>query len=188
MDLHAAILAGDELIGRVREVGYGDSWLSRPTGRPMLLEYGSGCGTMLSAADWRGFEPVGVEPDAELAEWARSRLGVLVFDQLDAVPVMPTDVIVVDRFSRYDQPAELLASLVSRLVVGGLVVLTLPLLDHPLHRARGVASPLWCGDEHALLFERAGLSLLLLRAGLMPERTWHHPARPGEAVVVARRG
>ncbi len=187
LDLHAAILAADELISRLREVGYGESWLTRPTARPMLLEYGSGIGSLLSAADWRGFEPVGIEPDPERAALARSRLGVLVFEQLEAVPVMPTDVIVVERFSRYDDPASLLASLVGRLVAGGLVVLTLPLLDHPLHLASGQMNPLWCTDEHALLFERTGLSLLLLRAGLMPERTWHHPSRPGEAVIIARR-
>jgi hypothetical protein len=187
LDLHAAILAADELISRLREVGYGESWLSRSAARPMLLEYGSGSGSMLSAADWRGFEPVGVEPDPERAALARSRLGVLVFEQLAAVPFMPTDVVVVDRFSRYDNPVVLLASLVSRLVVGGLVVITLPLLDHPLHLASGQMNPLWCTDEHALLFERSGLSLLLLRAGLSPERTWHHPSRPGEAVIIARR-
>lgn len=187
LDLHAAILAADELISRLQGVGYGESWLARSPARPMLLEYGSGNGSMLSAADWRGFEPVGVEPDPERAALARGRLGVLVFEQLAAVPVMPTDVVVVDRLSRYDNPVALLTSLVSRLVVGGLVVITLPLLDHPLHRASGQMNPLWCTDEHALLFERTGLSRLLLRAGLLPECSWHHPSRPGEAVIVARR-
>ncbi len=185
--LHDEILAGDALISRLREVGYGESWLSRPIGRPLLLEYGSGRGAMLSAADWRGFEPIGVESDGELATWARDRLGVLVFDSIAEVPPMPADVVLIDRFSRYGQPGELLEALVSRLVPGGLLVITAPLLDHPLHRARGGADPLWVDESNALLFERGGISLLLLRAGLMPEQTWHHPTRPGEAVIVARR-
>ena len=81
----------------------------------------------------------------------------------------------------------LLRQLTSRLVPDGLMVVTTPLLDHPWHRAR-MTEPLWADPEHALLFERAGLSLLLIRAGLMPEHAWHHPTRPGEAIIVARRG
>ena len=185
--LHREVLEGDALISQLRTIGYGESWLSRPNPLPVLMQIGSGWGATLSAADWRGFEPIGVESDAEQAEWARSRLGVMVFSAVREIPVMPTDVILIERFSTHEEPMALLRQLTSRLVPDGLMVVTTPLLDHPWHRAR-MTEPLWADPEHALLFERAGLSLLLIRAGLMPEHAWHHPTRPGEAIIVARRG
>lgn len=186
-ELHAEVLESDALISRLRTIGYGESWLSRPSPIPVLMQLGSGWGATLSAADWRGFEPIGVEANAEQAEWARSRLGVMVFSAVAEVPVIPTDVILINGFSQYDQPMPLLRSLISRLVPGGLMVITAPLLDHPWHRA-GIAEPLWSAPEHSLLFDRAGLSLLLIRAGLLPEHAWHHPTRKGEAIIIARRG
>ena len=186
-ELHAEVLESDALISRLRTIGYGESWLRRPNPMPVLMQLGSGWGATLSAADWRGFEPIGVEPHVEQAEWARSRLGVMVFSAVHEIPVMPTDVILIEPFSQYDQPMALLQELIARLVPGGLMVITTPLLDHPWHRAR-LAEPPWSDPGHSLLFERAGLSLLLIRSGLMPEHAWHHPTRPGEAIIVARRG
>jgi hypothetical protein len=185
--LHAEVLESDALISRLRTIGYGESWLSRPNPMPVLMQIGSGWGATLSAADWRGFEPIGVEPNAEQAEWSRSRLGVMVFSEVHAVPVIPTDVILIDGFSRYHQPMTLLQELIARLVPGGLMVITTPLLDHPWHRAC-ITNPLWSAAGHTLLFERTSLSLLLIRSGLMPEHAWHHPTRQGEAIIVARRG
>lgn len=186
-ELHAEVLESDALISRLRTIGYGESWLRRPNPMPVLMQLGSGWGSTLSAADWRGFEPIGVEPNPEQAEWSRSRLGVMVFSEVHEVPVIPTDIILIDGFSQYSKPMPLLQNLIARLVPGGLMVITTPLLDHPWHRAR-ISDPLWSAPEHALLFERSSLSLLLIRAGLMPEHAWHHPTRQGEAIIVARRG
>ena len=185
--LHASIRESDTLISRLREIDYGDAWINRSISQPVLLEVGSGWGATLAAAGWRGFETFGIEPDAAQAEWARNRLGVMVFPSLGDVPKVPTDVVVISGFSRYAQPVELLDGLVERLVPGGLLVITAPMLDHPLHQARGGADPMWKAPEHSLLFERSGLSMLLIRSGLLPERAWHHPTRMGEAVIVARR-
>ena len=68
------------------------------------------------------------------------------------------------------------------------MVITAPLLDHPLNLVNRSTDALWEHPEYSLLFDRAGLSLLLIQAGLLPERAWHHPTRPGEAIIVARRG
>ncbi len=189
--LHQSLRQADQLIERLREEGFGEHWLHRPASVPpraSLLEVGAGQGVLLAAAGWRGFDAQGVESHPDAMRWARERLGVMVFADLASVPSRPCDVIIISAdVTALPRPTSLLTALSLRLVSGGLLALTVPLLDHPLHRIRGYDDPLWTAPSSRALYERGGLSLMLIRAGLQPVRSWDHPDRPAEAVVLARK-
>ena len=188
--LQGALHRADSLIERIRDEGYGLRWLDRPngSGRASMLVLGSGWGDLLANAEWRGFEVQGVESDSAAAAWAQASLGVVVWGCLDAVPPDPKDVIVVSSgLGETAQAGALLDALGRRLVPDGLLVVRVPCLDHPIHRARGYDDPRWSAPAAASWFDRPGISLALLRAGFQPLRSWHHPKSPGDIYVLARK-
>lgn len=188
--LHKGLSQHDGLITRIRDAGYGLRWLERPggSGRASMLVIGSGWGALLASAEWRGFEVQGTESDVEAAGWAREALGAVVWPTLAEVPPTAHDVIVVQHgLGETDAPADLLAALSRRLVPEGLLAVTVPCLDHPVHRALGYDNPRWIAPDAAVWFDRAGISLALIRAGLQPIGSWHHPERPGEIVILTRK-
>jgi SAM-dependent methyltransferase len=183
MDLHEGLLQ------RIRGVGHGAGWLRGPGTGPRLLEVGSGWGEFLAAASWRGFDAVGVEADAAQARWARQHLGVDArgADELEGLPEGRFDVIVWrPSIDAAPDPVGLLADLGAHLQPDGLLVLSVPLIDHPVHRLRGAEDPLWWAPERRSWFDRRSLARALLQAGLQPEGTWHQPAAPGAALIIAR--
>jgi len=186
--LQQHLVAGDRLIEKIREEGYGSHWLNRPGGpKALMLEIGSGWGGFLSAAAWRGFEAQGVESTHDSAQWARDRLGVLVCSDLESLPESACDVVVIrDGFTGVRSPGQLLSRIVNRMVPEGLLAISVPVRDSPVHRAMGYDDPIWTSFEHITLFDQSGLSLLLLRSGLQPIKAWHNEMRPGEIIVLSR--
>jgi SAM-dependent methyltransferase len=188
--LQQELLQVDGLIERLRDSDYGLQWLDRAggSGRASMLVVGSRFGALLAGAEWRGFEAQGIEPDTTAAEWAQDALGVVVWESLQDVPPTPHDVIVIeDGLGESTDPAELLQAVSRRLVTGGLLAASVPCLDHPAHRSLGYDDPRWSAPEAAVWFDRAGVSLAMLRAGMQPISAHHHPQRPGEVVIIARR-
>lgn len=188
--LHTRLQQTDALIDRIREEGYGMAWLNRVggSGKANMLVMGSGWGELLASAEWRGFEVQGVESDTTAATWAQESLGVMVWPSLHSVPMVPQDVIVVaSGLGEHADPAALLGALSRRLISGGLMVLNVPCHDHPVHRAQGYDDPRWKAPDAAVWFDRSGISLALLRTGMQPLRTWHHPQNVGDVLLLARK-
>ncbi|MEL6345322.1 MAG: methyltransferase domain-containing protein [Myxococcota bacterium] len=188
--LMAALQEADVLIERIRQEGYGTGWLNRPGshGRAQLVSVGSGWGALLAAATWRGFEAQGVEPTLDAARWARESLGVCVWSSINELPQIPIDVLVLeDGIGEADDPIELLDLVCRQLVSGGVLAITVPCVEHPLRRARGFDDPRWQRPDARLFFERTSISLALLRAGLQPTRSWNHPTRSGEIIILAKK-
>lgn len=189
-DVQARLKEDDALIQLFREEDYGMMWLNRPggSGRANMLVVGSGWGSLLASAEWRGFDAQGVEQDSDAAAWARDALGVVVWESLAQVPNTPQDIIVLaSGLGECTDPIASMAALSRRLVPSGLLALSVPCHDHPLHRIQGYDDPRWLAPEATVWFDQDGLSLAMLRAGLQPVRSWHHPTRIGEIMVLARK-
>lgn len=182
-------------LDQVERMGFGSAWLD-VTGspKPRMLEIGSDWGGFLAAASWRGFSVTGVT-SATGAAWATRHLGV---STVVRPPGPPTDAhipqgvfdIIVLRgvMDCTDDPVGLLQTICSRLADGGLVVLELPLRDHPVQRMQGYDAPSWCLPNRRVFFSRATLDVALARAGMCSVDI-RQPASPeeGTALVFARR-
>ena len=181
----------DQVIERIREAGYGTGWVDRGERAPGLLDVGSRWGTFLTAAEWRGFHVTGFAPDEPPgARWARDRLGVRIGrGALPAdLPEGPFDVVTCwGLLDRVREPMALLEALADRLETGGVLGLSVPTLDHPVHRALGYDDPLWCDPERLVWFDRESLAWALIRAGLQPIRAWHDHRRRGSMIVLAHK-
>jgi hypothetical protein len=84
-------------------------------------------------------------------------------------------------------PMGVLRELSGALVTDGLLVVSVHVRDHPVHRLKGAADGLWTEPERRVCFDRQSLALSLLRSGLQPQRLDHAPHRPGMVTVFARR-
>lgn len=189
--LHRGLSRYDRWIERIRSQGYGTRWTSRRgegVPKPRLLEVGSGFGLQLAAAEWRGFSAVGLSRDPNQIRWARQSLGLDVRPLQDVLPDGPFDVIVhTDPIEDEEAPVARLAALAERLEPDGLLSLSTPMLDHPIHRLRGYDDAGWCRASRRVWFDRQSLSLALIRAGLQPEGSWHDEDSAGLVRTFARK-
>jgi SAM-dependent methyltransferase len=183
--LHAALLRHEQLLLRVRAALDGAA-----PGRPLrLLDIGSGWGDRLAAARWAGFEVVGVEPDPRRRRWMERRLGPLpVVESLAELDAEPFDVVLFGGcVEEEDEGILLLDGLGSLLAEGGLLVLHVDLLDHPIHRMRGYDDPIWARPNRRIWFERRTLAESLQVVGLAERAAWSDEQRPGGTWVLAGR-
>jgi hypothetical protein len=81
----------------------------------------------------------------------------------------------------------LLEEAASLLEPEGLLALSTPSLDHPVHRLLAYDDPGWSEPLRRIWFDRQALAVSLLRARLQPVGTWHDPHCPGSVHVLARR-
>jgi SAM-dependent methyltransferase len=158
-------------------------------GQGRMLEIGSGWGTFLACAAWRGWEVTGVELSPTAAAFAERTFGVET--RCAAVPGgLPDeryDVIVAfEVIEHFAEPDRVLRELRRRLRPDGLLVLTTPDLDHPAHRVLGAQDPMWSVPGHLVWYDRKTLDDALRFAGFRPESRWFSARHVGSTGIVAR--
>jgi SAM-dependent methyltransferase len=144
-----------------------------PTGpaggdRRRLLDLGCWVGFLMAEARDRGWDPLGVEPSAFAAAYARQRLGLTVLEAglLDAELPSGTFAAVTlgDVVEHLTDPASALRRIRELLVPGGVVWLTLP--DAGSRVARALGRRWWSViPTHVQYFTRDSLAALLGREG-----------------------
>ena len=175
--------------------GFGMAWLDQ-LGAPVprLLEVGSGWGSFLAAAEWRGFQATGVTT-AHQAAWAAATLTMpcVVADTEggllpEHLPDGVFDLIVLRHsIDRAPDPVAVLETAARRLAPDGLLVLQVALNDHPVHRLQGYDDPRWSTPDRRVFFTRDTLEVALARAGLSSEQVRHaEDAAPGTTLVFVR--
>jgi SAM-dependent methyltransferase len=148
--------------------------------RSRLLDVGCGHGWFLDAAVLRGYDAVGVEPDADLAALARAR-NHRVIDGFFPTALIPDDrfdvVTFHDVFEHMDAPRLVVSEVFNRLNPGGIVVVNLPSSRGALFRiaraldAVGMHGPfdrMWqrgFPSPHLSYFTPDGLASLFVREG-----------------------
>jgi len=193
-EISAELLRHDTLIMRIRAEGYGTGWIQRWEGagnpKPRLLDIGSGWGTFLAAADWRGFDVLGVERAEAKGAWARRHLGVEVHDG-DAATRLPEglfDVICAfEVLNQVEDPHAIIQAASDQLVPQGLLAVSVPAIDHPAHRAQGHEDPMWRQPSHRTWFDRETLASAMVDAALQPVGCWYSEKNPGSIEVFARK-
>ena len=138
----------------------------RPGGR--LLDLGCAAGFLLEVAAERGFEPFGLDLDAEAVALARRRFGERVQrGALDAGSFAGErfDVVtLVDVFEHLPRPGELFDALCGRLAPGGLWVAWMPNAASWVRRALGPRWPHYA-PEHVFYWTPASLRRFLAGRG-----------------------
>jgi SAM-dependent methyltransferase len=169
-----------------------DAMAPYATTRPCrLLDVGSAHGWFLDAAVLRGYDAVGVEPDPDPAELARSRNHRVIAGRFPEALGNDEcfDIITFnDAFEHLDDPAAVAAAVHRHLNPGGLAVVNLPNSLGALFRiaralnAVGIHAPfdrMWqrgFPSPHRSYFHQAALALLFERAGF---REVHRGTLPG---------
>jgi SAM-dependent methyltransferase len=159
-------------------------------GQGRLLELGSGWGTFLACAAWRGWDATGLELSPPAAAHARRTFGVESHcaSVPEGLPDETWDVIVAfEVIEHFPRPDVVLRALHDHLRPDGLLVLTTPDLDHPAHRVLGDSDPMWSVPGHLVWYDRRTLDDALRFAGFRPESRWFSARHVGSAGVVARR-
>lgn len=139
-----------------------------------FLDVGSGPGLMLHAAADNGWDPVGIEPNAVAAEYARST-GCNVIEDFLNPELLP-------RLGQFDaihssevlehirDPGAMIAMMVSALKPGGAICFVVPNDFNPLQHAlvaSGTQSQWWVAPPHHLnYFSHASLAKLVQSFGL----------------------
>ncbi len=138
-----------------------------------VLEIGSGPGTFLEVARWRGWEATGIEPSRAAAAYARARdLDVIESSFSDelAATLGPFDVVhLSDVLEHLLDPAAMLRRAHSVLAPEGLIAVVVPNDYNPIQRAlrdyHGFR-PWWVAPPHHLnYFDFDSLERLLTRCG-----------------------
>ena len=153
-----------------------------------LLEIGSAWGSFCAVADYHGFEALGLETSPHPVAWSRDVLGVrsVQGNAPDDLPDGPFQVIALwEVIEHFADPGEVLRALFERLASGGVLALSTPCLDHPIHRARGYDDPMWSVPGHLVYFDRATLTASLEAAGFTVAQRWLSPRHLGSVVMLA---
>jgi SAM-dependent methyltransferase len=144
-------------------------WLAPLAGGKRLLDVGAAFGFLLAAARKHGFDPVGVEPVAACAEFAKRELGetILPFALEDAdLPRGSFDVITLfDVIEHLRDPRGAVARVRELLRPGGLVVVETGDLDALLSRVCGRRWYYYDPPQHLTYFRQASLVSMLRNAG-----------------------
>jgi len=153
-----------------------------------LLEIGSAWGSFCAVAAYHGFDALGLETAPNPVAWSREVLGVRSVEgpAPDDLPDGPFQVIALwEVIEHFADPGAVLHALRERLAPGGILALSTPCLDHPLHRARGYDDPMWSVPGHLVYFDRATLEQSLAAAGFAIRQRWLSPRHLGSVVVLA---
>ena len=90
-----------------------------------------------------------------------------LFD-LPALLYGPFDVVVMwEVIDHFINPNAVLVALAQRLDDCGVLALSTPCLDHPIHRVLGYDDPMWNVPGHLIYYDKASLEAALLSAGLV---------------------
>lgn len=153
-----------------------------------LLEIGSAWGSFCAVAAYHGFEALGLETAPNPVAWSRDVLGVRSIEGTapNDLPKGPFQVIALwEVIEHFADPGAVLRALRDRLAPGGVLALSTPCLDHPLHRARGYDDPMWSVPGHLVYFDRVTLQQSLEAAGFSVRQRWFSPRHLGSVVVLA---
>ncbi|HVU24540.1 MAG TPA: methyltransferase domain-containing protein [Opitutus sp.] len=159
------------------------------SGRPgTVVEIGPAEGTLLLRLRERGWQPVGIEPDAKTAAAVSERTGLEI--RAGAYPVTaapPCDLFVAcDVLEHVPEPLGFLAAAHAALRPGGLLFLQLPLLESAPPDFGDMNERVFDAQEHVFIYSRASIVTLLETAGfevLENREAW----RRAHEFVVARR-
>jgi SAM-dependent methyltransferase len=145
--------------------------IERHVPRGRLLDLGCWVGFLLAEARDRGWEPVGVEPSAFAATYARERLDLEVHHaDLFEAPLEPRGfdaVVMGDVIEHLVDPGAALERVHELLLPGGVVYLALP--DAGSRVARLMGARWWSViPTHVQYFTRSSLARLVRGAGFVP--------------------
>ena len=133
-----------------------------------LLDLGCWVGFLMAEARARGWEPLGVEPSAFAADYARERLGLEVINEGIFEAALPpgafSAVVLGDVIEHLPDPRAALERIRSLLAPGGVVWLALP--DAGSRVARVLGRRWWSViPTHVQYYTRGSITTLLGRAG-----------------------
>jgi SAM-dependent methyltransferase len=136
--------------------------------RRSILDLGCWVGFLLSEADKRGWEAVGIEPSGFASEYARDRLSLDVrTDDLFTAPLPPHHfdaVVLGDVIEHLPRPGEALDRIASLLAPGGVAWFALP--DAGSRLARTMGARWWSViPTHVQYFTRNSISTLMRQHG-----------------------
>ena len=165
-------------------------WITQFCSAGRLLEIGPGPGHLLAAAQRRGFEVAGVDPNPASVERIRARLGVDVEHatiETSALPDAAFDVVAhVDLLAHLADPVAALRAMARRLRPGGHMCFEVGI--------NGAISPLWYHafgrldfPVHRWMFSRLAVERILARAGLTIVGARRFGLIPAFALVLAGR-
>ena len=153
-----------------------------------LLELGSAWGAFCAAAQVQDFDAVGLELAPAPVGFARDVLGVDV-RQGGAPHDLPEGefgvIALWEVIEHFRDPNTILRLLADRLAPRGILALSTPCLDHPVHRALGVADPMWLVPGHLVYYGKTTLRAALAQAGLTEIQRWSSNRHIGSVCVLA---
>jgi SAM-dependent methyltransferase len=164
--------------------------LERHTGskRGVVVEVGPAEGTFLLQLRERGWQPVGIEPDAQTAAAVSERTGLDIrAGAFPATPAPACDLFVAcDVFEHIPEPLEFLHAVHAALRPGGVLFLQLPLMEKSQPDFGHMNEKVFDPQEHTFIYSREALATLLETADF--EVLENHDAwRRAHEIVVARK-
>ena len=155
------------------------------------LDVGCGAGTMLEAAEARGWEATGTEVASSAVQPLRERGLDVRLGELGelGMPERGFDVVtVVEVVEHLADPESLLQDVARLLRPGGAVYLTTPHGRGVSARRLGVGWSVVAPPEHLQLFSANGIRSLVRRTGFVPRSLRTHGVNPAELVRGRRAG
>jgi 2-polyprenyl-3-methyl-5-hydroxy-6-metoxy-1,4-benzoquinol methylase len=153
-----------------------------------VVEVGPAEGTLLLQLQKRGWQPVGIEPDARTAAAVSERTGLEIrAGAFPATAAPACDLFVAcDVFEHISAPLEFLHAVHAALRPSGVLFLQLPLLEKSQPDFGHMNEKVFDPEEHVFIYSREALATLLETAGF--EVLENHDAwRRAHEIVVARR-
>ncbi len=153
-----------------------------------LLELGSAWGAFCAAAHVQDFEAIGLELAPGPVRYAQQVLGVDVRlgGAPNDIPNGSFGVIALwEVIEHFLDPNAILRLLADRLAPGGVLALSTPCLDHPVHRALGMGDPMWLVPGHLVYYSKKTLRAALAQAGLSEIQRWSSSRHIGSVCVLA---
>lgn len=155
-----------------------------------LFEIGPHWGSFLAAAEQRGFDAVGLDQDKRSAEWATDTLGVKVV--IGAAPKdLPDEsfdaVVAFEVIEHCQHQNALFEGMAACTEKSGVLVLSTPFFDHPIHGYLGYDDPMLVEFDHVVYYERSTLAAALERVGFTIIHQWTSSRHFGSVGVIAKR-
>lgn len=148
-----------------------------------LLEFGSGAGFFLKAAERDGWQVLGFDVMEAGAEFARTRLGLDVrttaVEQAELPEGTYDAVAIFEVIEHVSDPREVLQSAFALLRPGGCVAISTPNIESITHRALGSQWAVLSPAEHLQYFSERTLGTLLAQTGFVDVAFDRHYAGAG---------